>query len=196
MSSHFFKHLLTGACAVLYCHFGFGQELIPQRSVLTTSLRGVRVTEKAVQSIVAYGDIRSGSAEYIAGKSITMEAGFHVAEGATFMARIEEVKQPIVESESPIGVDTPEDKTKLFVNAYPNPYSEDTQIAYWLPNKTVVSIIVFDAKGTEVSRIIDGKIQSEGMYKVTFKSGRLPSGTYLCTVNTSTERKAQTLIKN
>lgn len=199
MSSRFIKHFMTSACAVLYCHFGFGQESIPEKSVLTTTLKSAHVIEKAIQSISAYNEIRSGSVEYVAGKSITLESGFHVAEGATFEGRIEPVIPKVeefpVNSDAALATGDVEDKTKLFVSAYPNPYSEDTQIAYWLPEDTPVSVLVFNEKGIEVARIIDNQLQSKGSHKVTFASGRLSSGTYLCTVNTSREKRTHKVIK-
>ncbi|MCF0074055.1 T9SS type A sorting domain-containing protein [Dyadobacter sp. CY261] len=199
MSFGFIKHIMTGACMVLYCHLGYGQQSIPDKSVLTTPLAGARITEKAVQSITAYNNIRSGSVEYIAGKSVILESGFHVAEGAIFVARIDSVIQQVdvasVNSDITLSTDGGHDHTKLFLSAYPNPYSEDTQIEYWLPKATAVSVSVFNEKGVEVARILDNESQSKGGHKVTFASGRLPSGTYLCTVNTSTEKKTHKVIK-
>jgi transposase-like protein len=85
--------ILFFACFIVLEIPLFAQKVIPDQSVLTASLSGVNVTEKAVQNITAYNHIRSGYVKYVAGRSIHLKPGFHVANGANFQAKIEPVEQ-------------------------------------------------------------------------------------------------------
>lgn len=174
-------------------HSAFTQKLIPDQSVLTATLSGVNITEKATRSITASNAINSGSVRYIAGEVIHLKSGFHVANGAGFHAKIE----PVENINARVSSDeaTTEGDDRLLVTVYPNPFSNDTQIEYWLPESTAVNVIVYDEKGTEMSRVIENQTQSKGKHKVTFSSANLISGTYLCVVNTSHERKVQKIVK-
>lgn len=177
----------------LSAHSVSAQKIIPDQSVLTTTLSGVKITEKAVKSITAYNVIRSGNVEYVAGEVIDLKSGFHVANGASFRARIEPVEQVNARVSSEASVE--ESESELVVTAYPNPFSNDTQIEYWLPENTTVNVAVYDEKGGEITRIIESQVQSRGKHKVTFSSEGLTAGTYLCVVNTARERKVQKIVK-
>jgi Secretion system C-terminal sorting domain len=190
VSTNFFPFLVF---SFLSTPFVFAQKIIPDQSVLTATLSGVKITEKAVKSITAYNVIRSGNVEYVAGEVIDLKSGFHVANGASFRARIEPVSQVNARVSSETAVE--EGESKLLVTAYPNPFSNDTQIEYWLPESTAVNVAVFDEKGSEIARIIESQMQSKGKHKVTFSSEGLTAGTYLCVVNTARERKVQKIVK-
>lgn len=60
---------------------------------------------------------------------------------------------------------------------YPNPFNPLTIINYQLPMNNYVTLIVYDALGKEVARLINLK-QNAGNYQVEFDGGNLPSGVY------------------
>lgn len=66
---------------------------------------------------------------------------------------------------------------------YPNPFSTITQISYTLQQATKVSIKVYDLQGRRVAHLID-QVQDAGSYTLPFNGDFLPSGTYLCRLET------------
>lgn len=61
--------------------------------------------------------------------------------------------------------------------AYPNPFTATTTIAYELPVSTVVRLTVLDCFGQTVAVLVDTH-QTEGAHKATFSAEGLPAGTY------------------
>lgn len=60
---------------------------------------------------------------------------------------------------------------------YPNPYTEQTSIAYYLPKRTRnASILIFDGNGKEIGR---AKLSKSGRGTITLANMSLPSGMYL-----------------
>jgi hypothetical protein len=72
------------------------------------------------------------------------------------------------------------DKFELTQN-YPNPFNPSTSISYALPEKSLVTIKVFDALGREVATLING-IKEAGNYNAEFNASNLSSGIYYYTI--------------
>ncbi|HUF10102.1 MAG TPA: hypothetical protein VMO47_12320 [Rhodothermales bacterium] len=62
---------------------------------------------------------------------------------------------------------------------FPNPFSLSTQIRYDLPRPEHVSVVVYDALGRQVERLVDSP-QPAGSHIVTFEAGDHPGGLYVC----------------
>ncbi len=67
---------------------------------------------------------------------------------------------------------------------YPNPFNPSTNIVYTLDKKSRVSLIVYNANGQEVTRLIDNRLQEAGRYDVNWNAlsntgARLATGLYL-----------------
>lgn len=64
---------------------------------------------------------------------------------------------------------------------YPNPFKDKTVIKYCVADKTNVQIIVYDAEGTEIEKLVD-EVKEPGTYEVEFSichsrgSGNLHAG--------------------
>jgi trimeric autotransporter adhesin len=67
---------------------------------------------------------------------------------------------------------------------YPNPFSRQTQITYFIPTDTPVVLTITDSFGKQVKRIVDTQ-QRSGQYDYTFEAGNLASGIYFCTLKTN-----------
>jgi photosystem II stability/assembly factor-like uncharacterized protein len=65
---------------------------------------------------------------------------------------------------------------RLFQN-YPNPFNPTTNIRYAVPDRNHVSLVVYDALGREVSRLVD-ESQAPGTYTATWDARNMASGVY------------------
>jgi len=61
---------------------------------------------------------------------------------------------------------------------YPNPFNPSTTISFQLPEESFITLKVFDAIGTEVETIAEGRYPS-GVHEVVFNADKLSSGLYL-----------------
>lgn len=61
---------------------------------------------------------------------------------------------------------------------YPNPFNPETTVEYDLLESAEIGISVYDLNGREVAELFRGR-QSEGSYSTVWRSGELPSGTYM-----------------
>lgn len=100
---------------------------------------------------------------------------------------------------SPISVKKEEniipEKFCLYQN-YPNPFNPVTTIRYSLPEKSFVTLKVYDMLGKEIKTLVS-EMQTAGMYSAVWDASALPSGAYFCRLQTNTfsEVKKMMLIK-
>jgi endo-1,4-beta-xylanase len=76
---------------------------------------------------------------------------------------------------SDIGVMLPEEFN--LAAAYPNPFNPSTVIGFDLPEQAAVTLVVYDAVGREVARLVDGSLPA-GRHERTFDAAMLSSGIY------------------
>lgn len=67
----------------------------------------------------------------------------------------------------------------------PNPFTGATAISYTLPAAGDVTLVVTDANGREVARLLAGERQTAGDHTVEFDAAALPSGVYYYTLSTN-----------
>ncbi|HZM15077.1 MAG TPA: S8 family serine peptidase [Candidatus Krumholzibacteria bacterium] len=60
----------------------------------------------------------------------------------------------------------------------PNPFNPRTRIRYALPAESRVTLTVYNIRGQEVRRLLDGERQDAGPREVVFDAATLPSGIY------------------
>jgi len=73
---------------------------------------------------------------------------------------------------------------------HPNPFNTGTVISFILSRRAPVSLRIFDILGREVDRLADGNFPA-GQHRFHFQAGTLPSGIYLCRLET--ESGSQTI---
>jgi hypothetical protein len=62
--------------------------------------------------------------------------------------------------------------------AYPNPFHQNTVIAYQLPETTIVNLTIYTIQGQKQAVLVD-QIQPAGQYNVEFNGSNLSAGTYI-----------------
>ena len=86
-------------------------------------------------------------------------------------------------SNFPTGIDRSSDEHNphieriVLFNNYPNPFNPRTTIYYSLPKSGKVQLSIYDLKGYEVARLIDGE-QPAGYRQVTWDASEVASGIY------------------
>ncbi|MCH8289403.1 MAG: T9SS type A sorting domain-containing protein, partial [Candidatus Marinimicrobia bacterium] len=60
---------------------------------------------------------------------------------------------------------------------HPNPFNPETTIRYALPEASGVSLIIYNLRGEEVARLVDGE-QPAGHHQVTWNASNIASGMY------------------
>lgn len=85
---------------------------------------------------------------------------------------------------------------KFSIQNYPNPFNLTTTIYYTIPKISFINIRVFDVLGREITVLVD-EVKPAGKYEVTFSGDFLPSGIYLCRMQSTglTETKKILFIK-
>jgi hypothetical protein len=63
------------------------------------------------------------------------------------------------------------------VQNYPNPFNPSTKISYTIPERSNVSLKVFDLLGSEIAELVNGEIET-GTFTINFNASNLPSGVY------------------
>lgn len=95
---------------------------------------------------------------YNAGTSITISPGFTAEAGVTFSAGIAGYNVGIEEVYA----------ERFAIANYLNPFSNKTQVIYYLEKHTQVSLYISDLMGRPVAILIEGEKQSVGEHKVDF----------------------------
>ena len=62
---------------------------------------------------------------------------------------------------------------------YPNPFASDTRIGYNLPERSRVSLAVFDLSGRKITDLITNQEQETGRHEAVFNAASVASGVYL-----------------
>jgi len=82
----------------------------------------------------------------------------------------------------------------------PTPFSSNTLIAYELFSASPVRLVVFDAQGRAVRRLVDGVVQMPGPYAVSWDGRddggrRVPAGVYFYRLDSAGESRALRTVK-
>jgi plastocyanin len=79
---------------------------------------------------------------------------------------------------------------------YPNPFNPSTNIRYDIPQKSLVTVTVFNILGVEIATLVNGE-QASGQHEINFKADNLPSGIYLYKVQAGNyiQTKKMSLLK-
>jgi hypothetical protein len=106
-----------------------------------------------------------------------------------------------IELYGPAGVTGIDNETEIpdsytLAQNYPNPFNPSTTISYTIPEKSLVSLKIFDLLGAEVVELVNSELEP-GVYKSDFNASGLTSGIYFYRLETNTfvETKKMMLLK-
>lgn len=66
---------------------------------------------------------------------------------------------------------------------YPNPFNPSTEIRYSVPERSLVTMEIYNALGQKIMTLVNGTKEA-GSYTVTFNADNLPSGVYMYRLST------------
>jgi hypothetical protein len=121
----------------------------------------------STQDLATTSDVR-----YIAGNVITLNPGFIARNGATFHAFNEDCN---------VGIEDLKNQ-RFSVANYPNPFSQQTRIVFYLEKTAQVEIRVQNSLGQVVARPLRSALKTEGEHEVVFDGSKLPAGIYSYTL--------------
>jgi len=79
------------------------------------------------------------------------------------------------------------------LNNYPNPFNPNTQIKYQLPDKSFVTVKIYNVMGQEINTLVN-QIKEPGTYQLTFGGDQLSSGIYYCILKANDYRETIKMI--
>ena len=146
-----------------------------------------------------------GFITFKAGVTIFLNPGFVAEAGSDFTAKIEpcsSTPSPLIQSideELEVVSDskkeemsTQKSKTQLLV--YPNPTRERTFVEFEVKESTQVNLLVFDARGNVVNKLLENKMMEEGYHQMSFETNELPVGIYTVFLRIGEEMISKRLI--
>ena len=79
---------------------------------------------------------------------------------------------------------------------YPNPFNPSTKITYSIPNKSFVTLKIFNSLGEEIYQLVNEEKEA-GIYEINFNADNLPTGVYLYKIQAGSfvETKKMLLLK-
>jgi hypothetical protein len=102
------------------------------------------------------------------------------------------INNPVVLSALSTGISGQNPNSFRFVT-YPNPFSKQTLISYFIPTDSHVVLTITDSFGKEVITLVDDR-QTAGEYDYTFEAGNQASGIYFCNLKTDDDVETKKLI--
>lgn len=132
-----------------------------------------------------------------ASNSITLDNNFEVELGATFEAVIEACNPFVGEEEYVWEMDVEDNNTSNLGNQlqiYPNPFNNETTIAYQLDHPSEVLVSIVDINGKELTRLVQTKTHLDGKHEVIFDADNYQAGIYFVLFKTEKEVQSERLV--
>jgi hypothetical protein len=85
-------------------------------------------------------------------------------------------------------------ETFAFAAAYPNPFGQATTLAYAIPERVPVRLVVYDMLGREIAVLVDAE-QAAGRYSVRFRASGLPGGVYVAVLRAGAYTQTHQMVR-
>ncbi len=76
---------------------------------------------------------------------------------------------------------------------YPNPFNPTTTINYTIPNRSRVTLSLYNTLGQKVAQLVNGD-KDAGAYSITFDASGMASGVYLYRMETGSFMQTRKLV--
>lgn len=118
-------------------------------------------------------------------KVISMPLGgtFVVGQVNTGTIYLDNLRVKYADAPADFNETTPTATEYRLLNNYPNPFNPTTTISYQIPERTIVSLKVFDVLGREIATLVN-EIKEAGQYTEMFNAEGLSSGVYFYQLQT------------
>jgi hypothetical protein len=161
------------------------QEVESRVTINQTYQRGTVRHDKAFENITAYNKVENtAKAQYEAGKSVVLLPGFTANTGSVFKANI-----------ALVTATRSTETVVMALSASPNPFVESTEIEYFLPVATNVTLNVSNITGQDMATLVNNEFQEKGTHKVKFTAYNLTQGGYQYTLKTDEGSLSKRLVK-
>jgi serine protease len=124
------------------------------------------------------------SGPYTLGPGATRVVAFALVAGDSSLANIQQnadaAKARWQKMAIPVGIENDNAASPVtyqLAQNYPNPFNPSTTLQFQVPQKSFVSLKVFDLLGRQLATLVNEERQS-GIYRVTWDASKLPSGVY------------------
>ncbi len=117
---------------------------------------------------------------------------FYDAVSEEFIGKIERNSNKNIEIRSTNGNAVKVVKGAMDMNVYPNPVALNATVNYTIPEEGLVTVKLFDAKGNEVSTLVNSVLKAD-TYTCQVDARDLTSGTYLITINAGSFKATRTI---
>lgn len=82
----------------------------------------------------------------------------------------------------------------LKTNIFPNPFTDQTNVVFELPNEQIINVSLYDNSGKLIS-VIDNRHKIKGTYNYTINGSNLTAGIYFVVLQTTTGNLSSKIIK-
>ncbi len=153
---------------------------------------------QANSMISSEGMIQSGSSlvTFQAGSAIILSPGFHAQAGSSFLAKIDSCgalpssiisKAPSTARQTKPRLTIENQAKNIDLKVFPNPFQQQTEIAFRLTQKEQISLMIYDGYGRLVKSYYQHEWQEAGMYQVTFEAQAFSTGVFIAVLRTGND---------
>ena len=132
--------------------------------------------------------------QFLAGNSITLKAGFEVKAGALFLAKIQtfedcstELDNPKISAIARTNIHESQEEVadnSLEMSVFPNPFKNQTNIQFQLPNDTEVTLDLYNLNGQLIENISKKQWYPKGLTNLAFRLKNPISGMHYLVLKT------------
>lgn len=142
-------------------------------------------TQSAAGIVSTSGTVTvNGTASFISGAAVVLNNGFQASIGSTFTASIDQnlcngafVEEENYRMTNPL-LENDEVHLVSDLTIMPNPFSQQTNLAFALKKESTVSVQVYDLNGQLIESLVQNQRMSQGVNNLAYRTQNLSAGMY------------------
>ncbi|MFN8303180.1 MAG: M43 family zinc metalloprotease [Saprospiraceae bacterium] len=169
----------------------------PRALFFTDAFVGLTADFHSQDVIVGWNQISgSSSVTYQTGDNIRLKPGFHAQNGVAFRAFINPCEAgPLNDPGAGERDNTPAAGLLPQPRCVPNPFGNELQVSFSLPENSPVSLVLYDALGRPVLNSWSNTMLSAGDQNLSLPTAQLPAGVYYLELRTPWQHFSRQLIR-